>query len=205
MTTGADYSKVLTESATDHKWKTAHDVDPSDFSRTTRRLRYQAGQLGLEISITTDKQNRTVSFLSWESDACPAHGRDCPNIQGKVPRCPIGAPGVNTIVTIAAIGAFFWTMCSVIIAYNGSTSSGNCLAVVKEGHHERRRRAVENSSSTQGFRRLVLRSSGYSTLGRTSRGRRTAYPSFQTRIQVPQNSGRMHLDIPNRALVRGNP
>lgn len=64
MTKSIDYSQVLVESATDHCWKTAHNVDPPDFSKVTRRLRYQAGQLGLKISITTDRQKRTVSFLT---------------------------------------------------------------------------------------------------------------------------------------------
>ena len=59
-----DYSQDLIKSAEDQCWKTAQDVNPSDFARITRRLRYQAGQLELEISIQTDRQNRTVSFLA---------------------------------------------------------------------------------------------------------------------------------------------
>jgi len=198
---GVDYSEILTESSTDHKWKTAHDVDPSDFPRVTRRLRYQASQLGLEISITTDKQNRTVSFLSWESDTCPAHGRDCPYIK-RLGRCPIRVREANTIVTIAAIGAIFWTMCTASIAYAGFTNSENYLQVAKEGHHERR--AIEDTSPAERLRRMVLRGARYYPLGRTRRGRRATDSGLPTRFQVTQDSDRMHLDVPHRALVRGN-
>lgn len=59
-----DYSQDIIKSADDGCWKTARDVNPSDFAQITRRLRYQAGQLELEISIQTDRQNRTVSFLA---------------------------------------------------------------------------------------------------------------------------------------------
>lgn len=64
MTT-ADYSRELRESAQDGQWKTARQVNPADFARVTHRLRYQATQLGLTIKINTDKQEHTVSFLTW--------------------------------------------------------------------------------------------------------------------------------------------
>lgn len=61
-----DYSQDIIKSAEERCWKTAQDVDPSDFAQVTRRLRYQARQLQLEISIQTDRQNRTVSFRTWK-------------------------------------------------------------------------------------------------------------------------------------------
>jgi hypothetical protein len=64
----ADYSEKLTESATDGHWKTAYQVDPADFPKVTRRLRYQAGTLKLMIKIETDKQKHTVSFLTWKGE-----------------------------------------------------------------------------------------------------------------------------------------
>jgi len=74
-----DYSQSLTDSAQSHMWKTAEGITPSDFSRATHRLRYQAAKLGLEITIRTDRSRRTVSFLTWEEGTCPAHGSDCKN------------------------------------------------------------------------------------------------------------------------------
>lgn len=61
-----DYSQQLTESEEDGCWKTAQEVEPSDFAQVTRRLRYQARQLGLDITIQTDRQNNTVSFRTWK-------------------------------------------------------------------------------------------------------------------------------------------
>jgi hypothetical protein len=66
-----DYSSGLAKSVADHQWQTAQNVDPSDFSRITHRLRYQAAQLGLEITIQTDRQERTVSFLAWKAGKLP--------------------------------------------------------------------------------------------------------------------------------------
>jgi hypothetical protein len=59
-----DYSQALTESARDQCWKTANNVSPTDINRVTHRLRYQAEQLGLRITVHTDRHNRTVSFLT---------------------------------------------------------------------------------------------------------------------------------------------
>jgi len=67
----ADYSSGLAKSVADHQWQTAQNVDPSDFSRITHRLRYQAAQLGFEITIQTDRQDRTVSFLAREASKPP--------------------------------------------------------------------------------------------------------------------------------------
>lgn len=61
-----DYSQQLTESEKDGCWKTAQEVETSDFAQVTRRLRYQARQLGLDITIQTNRQNNTVSFRTWK-------------------------------------------------------------------------------------------------------------------------------------------
>lgn len=66
MTT--DYSEVLIESANDGHWKTAKNVNSSEFSQITHRLRYQAATLGLSIKIQTDKQEHTVSFLARKAE-----------------------------------------------------------------------------------------------------------------------------------------
>jgi hypothetical protein len=63
-----DYSDILKESAADGTWKTAQHVNPEDFPRLTRRLRYQASNLRLSIEIRTDKQLHTVSFLTHNLD-----------------------------------------------------------------------------------------------------------------------------------------
>lgn len=200
----ADYTQALSESDEERSWKTAHQVNPGDFSSVTRRLRYQAGQLGLQISIQTDRQNRTVSFRAWKLGTCPAHGSDCPNPQfnRQVPRCPIeGVPGVSTIVTIVAIGAILWMVCSVSIVSTGSTSSVNCLQVVKEGRSER---SVENSPAAQRLYRLVLRSCRHRSMGCPSRRRRATNSSIQARVQVSQIPSQLHLDVPHRTSIRSN-
>jgi len=69
MTAAVDYSDKLNESAQDGCWKTARNVSTEDFSQVTRRLRYQAKELGLRIKIRTDRQEHTISFLT-ESVRC---------------------------------------------------------------------------------------------------------------------------------------
>lgn len=201
----ADYSQVLTQSSVDHCWKTAHDVKPPEFPQVTRRLRYQAGQLGLEISILTDKQNRTVSFLSWETGTCPAHGQSCPYLRAKqVPRCQIsGIPGASTTATIVVTGALLLMVCFVSTVSTGSISTEECRTVMKEGRNERSG-GKNPSFATQRLRRLVLRSYRRNSMGCARRGRRTADRRVQTRLQIPQATGRVLLDVPNRSPLRSN-
>jgi hypothetical protein len=59
-----DYESVLEESAATGQYQTAKDVDPADVEKLKQRLRYLAGKLGLDIHITTDSKEHTVSFLT---------------------------------------------------------------------------------------------------------------------------------------------
>jgi len=62
----ADYTMPLVRSSKSGRWETAHDVLPDDMNQLTHALRYQANKLDLDITITTDPRNRTVSFLCME-------------------------------------------------------------------------------------------------------------------------------------------
>ena len=61
-----DYTEQLRESAKTKRWMTAERVPPVDMNRLTHQLRYQAAGLALDITIRTDPERRTVSFLCSE-------------------------------------------------------------------------------------------------------------------------------------------
>jgi hypothetical protein len=61
LPTKADYEDVLSQLDT---WHTARDVPPDDMNRLSHQLRYQAERLGLTIHVETNKQARTVSFIT---------------------------------------------------------------------------------------------------------------------------------------------
>jgi hypothetical protein len=65
MANRTDYTDALEAGATSGRWQTARNVDPEDVNRLTHQLRYQAARLGLEITIATDTDERTVSFKTW--------------------------------------------------------------------------------------------------------------------------------------------
>jgi len=56
----ADYQEVLAHIGT---WHTAR-VPVDDMNRLTHQLRYQAEKLGLEIHINSNKEAKTVSFIT---------------------------------------------------------------------------------------------------------------------------------------------
>jgi hypothetical protein len=62
MTVGG-YTDALRASAASGHWQTAEGVAPEDMNSLTHKLRYQAEQLRLLITIHTDPEKGTVSFL----------------------------------------------------------------------------------------------------------------------------------------------
>jgi hypothetical protein len=57
------YTDAIHESCSKGIWKTARDVDPIDMDSVSHKIRYRTKRLGLQVTITTDKEERTVSFL----------------------------------------------------------------------------------------------------------------------------------------------
>jgi hypothetical protein len=59
-----DFTEPLKFSAATAHWQTAREVKPEDMNSLTHRLRYQAEKLGLLITIHSDPERGTVSFLT---------------------------------------------------------------------------------------------------------------------------------------------
>jgi hypothetical protein len=58
------YVAALQDSHARGIWKTALHVEPSEMDSVSHKIRYRARQLGLSVTINTDKEEHTVSFLA---------------------------------------------------------------------------------------------------------------------------------------------
>jgi hypothetical protein len=68
----ADYTLMLMRSASTRRAQTAEGVPPEDFSRLTRRIRYLAKGLNMDVHIETDAQKQSVTVSArFKSDGKP--------------------------------------------------------------------------------------------------------------------------------------
>lgn len=64
----ADYAAVIQEAATTGKPFTARNVPEYDQVRLTRQIRYQARKLGIEVHISVNPQEGTVTITCGNNE-----------------------------------------------------------------------------------------------------------------------------------------